>query len=163
MSFRCPSYDQSMSLSMFCPQFVLKSNLCPNQIQLMSLWKCSSLTSVLHLSSALPRHIKKISGQSLDKHWNNFFSHLQPSHSECGQKRTFFGLDKFWTDYGPKISSKLAIAHSPQPTHGPRTNHCHSKATAQQLPSHGPPNAPPGPTTSLLKDNFVMDNAWTNT
>ena len=71
------------------------------------------------------------------------------------KKRTNFGLDKFWTDYRHNIFFKLTIAHCPWPNHGPPTAH--------PWLTLSPSTAHPWPTLSPLKDNIVMDNAWTNT
>ena len=78
------------------------------------------------------------------------------------KKRTNFGLDKLWTDYGHNIFFKLTIAHCPWPNHGlPIANH--GPPMARPWPTHGknprPKHSHPWPTLSPLEDNIVMDNA----
>ena len=99
MSSICPTYIQCMTKVCPCPWFVLRhlglSTICliyPTNVLTKSRTSMDfSPIYVLHLSSALPRHLQKIGGQFLDKYWNNLFSHLPPSHPDCGQKE-----DKLW-------------------------------------------------------------------
>ena len=64
-----------------------------------------------------------------------------------------------WPTHSP------AKAH-PRPSQGPpmaQPRPTHGSSMAQPQPDHGPTTALPEPTLSLLKDNLMMDNAWTNT
>ena len=117
----------------------------------MSLWKCPSPTFVFHLSSALPNNIKKTVGQTLDKHRNDLFSYLQPSHpdwTKCGHTLdwTNFGhtMDKIHLLSWPlPIATGLPLAH-PRPSQGPtaaQPRPTHGPSMAQPKPTHGPPRA----------------------
>ena len=74
---------------------------------------------VLLLSLTLPRNLQKLGGQFLDKHWNDMFSHLPPSHPDCGQKE-----DKLWIGHiQVKLRTSGLNAHRPRRTHSPLKDH----------------------------------------